>query len=1041
MINTKRLSILVLSGLLALALVAGVFALAGRMNAVASVGVPNNTEVLRTGLLKPAAMPVPGSTCNYDIGLQERNCSLYASVGSLTLPDSSSVPTWGFTFTDGAPGELPGPTIVAFVGDTVTINFTNTIPGETVSVMFNGQDLAPDLTGVPTGGSTSYTFEATNPGTFLYEAGVTENGDRQVLMGLFGALVVRPGPLSTQAYADPGSAYDIESLLIFSELDPDFNAATAAGQAYDMYLDYQPRYWLINGKSYPDSEVVSAPAGSSLLLRYINAGADRHSIATLGVDQQVLAIDGGRLMVAASETNPLDPSTKSFVPYSLGVVAEGIPGGQTADVLINLDAGLQDGLVFPLYDASMQHTNNGARLTNGQLGFGGILSFIEVTGGPAPDPGGPIVSAVSVAPSPTTSTTGVEISAQATLVDPGASSVATVSYFVDSLTNGPYSMSFNGSAWTADLSEPPAGLWTSSSHPIYVQATDDLGQAGPISSAVFVLDYEGPEVSGAWLTPNPTNGTRDVTLRGSAIELYTGRQAVTAAHYHFDGGAPIELTLNHTNTIAAALEGLIPAADLAALPEGIHDIEVTALDALGNESLPVPVTLFLDKTGPTASVSVNPAVLDLQNGLPVATVRLEATLSDPLAAGVQSNIDRAEFFVNAAGTTGTGQQMIPIDGLFDSSGETVYFNVPAANFTLLSNGLHDIFVHARDAAGNWGPLATGQIEVIKNPNDNQGPVVSSLVATPNPTGGALSVTLTGEANDVDNLAAVAGAEWYVDPATPLGTGMPMSPADGTFNDSRERLTASVDVSTWAPGLYRIYVRALDASGNWGLPTSVQLDVTANSTTNVFASTFEAGSLAAWSGVSGSSNLDPAAQLSSDGGSTGLKTTIVNGQGATVSKFLAAGEKFAKVSFYFHPFNVNLGTETAAIMEGLGHTGRLFAVELERNTNGSYEVRMDVKTPSGMAQSGWHHINNGANQIEVRWYVRPVAVVQLYLNGVMVEEMPFELSPSVEKLHRIVLGLGAGVTDGMSGSVMYDNFMLLRDGQTFMPVLNDAHPGN
>ncbi len=52
--------------------------------------------------------------------------------------------------------------------------------------------MIPDTTGVAAGASTIYTFTASSPGTFLYEAGLTPNGQHQVAMGLYGALIVRP---------------------------------------------------------------------------------------------------------------------------------------------------------------------------------------------------------------------------------------------------------------------------------------------------------------------------------------------------------------------------------------------------------------------------------------------------------------------------------------------------------------------------------------------------------------------------------------------------------------------------------------------------------------------------------------------------------------------------------------------------------------------------------------------------------------------------------------------------------------------------------
>ncbi len=1024
MIKTRKFLNVLLSGLLVLLVLASLLALMGSPLAQAGVSLPDHTEPLRLGLLKPAAAPIPAETCWGTAG--SRICSLYANVGELALPDGITVPIWGFTMDGSLPGELPGPPLVVYVGETVTVNFTNQIPGETISVLFNGQEMVPDLVGVPTGSMATYTFTATRPGTFLYEAGVTQNGDRQVLMGLYGALIVRPGPLSAQAYADPGSAFDVESLLVFSEVDPLFNANPTG---FNMY-EYQPKYWLINGKAYPQSETIPAPAGSRLLLRYINAGADRHTIATLGVDQQILAADGNRI-VAGTQPTPLDPI--SYQPYTQGAIAEGIPGGQTTDVLIQIPSAATAGAVFPLYDASMLHTNNGARLPNGQLGFGGILSFIETSGGPAPVPGGPLVNQVSAAPSPTTTTAGVFVTAQASPVDPAATSIAAMQYFVGSLANGPYPMSFDGFSWSADLSAPDPLLWTSASHPIYVQAQDDLGQWGPISSTVLVLDYEGPEIAGAWLTPNPTNGTRDVTLHGTAVELYTGRQSVVAAHYHFDGGAPVPLALNHTDSIAAALEGVLPAADLAALPEGVHNVEITAVDALGNEGLPGIIQLALDKTGPAGGVTVTPASLDLTAGIPVTSVRIEASFIDPaISGGTGSTINRAELFLNAPGADGSGQQLIPVDGLLDSASESLYFNIPVANFSLLSSGTHEIYVHARDAAGNWGDMAIGTINIVKN-TDNVGPSVTSLVASPNPTAGAATVTLTAEARDVDNISAIVAAEWYIDPTTPVGSGFAMSPADGLFNDTRESLTAAIDVSAWPDAVNEIKVRAMDSAGNWGLPATMALSVTGN--TNpllVFSANFEEPALSTFSRVHGAVTVDGTAQLSSAGGSLGLVTSLVDGEPAYVSKRLPLGEKHVKVGFFFDPNGAQLGGEHLTILEGEDFAGRLFAIELEQNPDGGYEIRVDLRTPEGMLQTEWHHIRSGANDIRLYWRVSHEPKMMLSINGELVETILYQKPEKISRLSTVNLGPVSGVAPDMTGSLKFDNLIILRDSEFYLP---------
>ena len=110
---------------------------------------------------------------------------------------------------------------VGDVGETLTIVLHNEIVGQDVSLAFPGHEgQIPDLTGVPQGGMTSYTFDVPAAGTFLYEAGLTSGGARQVGMGLAGPLIVED-PAATPAWSQ-------EVLLVFDEIDSGIGGATAA---------------------------------------------------------------------------------------------------------------------------------------------------------------------------------------------------------------------------------------------------------------------------------------------------------------------------------------------------------------------------------------------------------------------------------------------------------------------------------------------------------------------------------------------------------------------------------------------------------------------------------------------------------------------------------------------------------------------------------------------------------------------------------------------------------------------------------------------
>ena len=100
-------------------------------------------------------------------------------------------------------------------------------------------------------------------------------------MGLYGALVVRPATAG-QAYDDASTAFDDEAVLVLSEIDPALNNA-ADPAAFDMRKYTAAVLPRSTARRYPDT----APdrrrtAGTTVLLRYVNAGTQYHSMAVLG---------------------------------------------------------------------------------------------------------------------------------------------------------------------------------------------------------------------------------------------------------------------------------------------------------------------------------------------------------------------------------------------------------------------------------------------------------------------------------------------------------------------------------------------------------------------------------------------------------------------------------------------------------------------------------------------------------------------------------------------------------------------------------------
>lgn len=286
---------------------------------------------------------------------------LQATDGYMSTPDGNSVYMWSYA---PEPGDLqlPGPTLCVNEGDTVTVNLTNRLE-EPVSIVFPGQSGVTATGGspglftaeaAPSGGTVSYSFVASEPGTYLYESGTEP--DKQVQMGLYGALIVRPQGHPDWAYDDARTQFDMsrEYLLVIHDLDPALHSAVDRGRPYNVTAMHD-RYWTINGRSFPDtiadnnvpwlpSQPYSAlvtieardPASPGLpaLIRYANAGMLNHPFHPHGNHLRTIARDGRLLEGPGGE----DASMESFTRT--------IGSGQTADLLfswLEVDAWRSDG--------------------------------------------------------------------------------------------------------------------------------------------------------------------------------------------------------------------------------------------------------------------------------------------------------------------------------------------------------------------------------------------------------------------------------------------------------------------------------------------------------------------------------------------------------------------------------------------------------------------------------------------------------------------------------------------------------------------------
>ncbi|MFC5177136.1 multicopper oxidase domain-containing protein [Nocardioides taihuensis] len=282
---------------------------------------------------------------------------LTTRTGYISLPDGNTAFMWGYSsgFDDF---QHPGPVLCVNEGDEVTVVLHNTLQVP-VSVDFPGQhgvqaDGLParperDGTGRITsltdtaaadGGTVTYTFTADHAGTFLYESGT--DPETQVRMGLFGALVVRPTAGADHVYDRDDSQFtpNEEFLVLLSEIDPYQHRAIEQGKNFNP-ASYHPRYWLINGRGFPDSIadneaswLPAQPYGSLAqvqemgashplpgLARYLNVGSEDYPFHPHGNNGVVIGRDGHPLAAAGGA----DLSMEKF--------AINIGPGQTWDVL------------------------------------------------------------------------------------------------------------------------------------------------------------------------------------------------------------------------------------------------------------------------------------------------------------------------------------------------------------------------------------------------------------------------------------------------------------------------------------------------------------------------------------------------------------------------------------------------------------------------------------------------------------------------------------------------------------------------------------
>jgi FtsP/CotA-like multicopper oxidase with cupredoxin domain len=293
-------------------------------------------------------------------------------------------------------------------------------------------DGVPDASvAINIGGSFTYYYLAPDAGTYFWHCHITPPEHLQ--MGMVGQLYVRPrqnrvpansslydalvaqqtdtrtacntssdvlctNPLPAGAAAgsaprpasgnyayndgDGSTYYDVEYPLQIHGFDPNFHFV---GMTFNPegFTDMKDKYFLLNGRSYPDTvtpgplatqssdgrmhfsqplpSIINIPAGGKALLRISDLSVSEYAtLASLGIPMKVIGYNAKLLRDQAG--NNLYYTTNSIT----------LAGGESLDVILDA-TGYTAGQVFYLYTPNLDHLSNDAE------NFGGLMTEIHIS--------------------------------------------------------------------------------------------------------------------------------------------------------------------------------------------------------------------------------------------------------------------------------------------------------------------------------------------------------------------------------------------------------------------------------------------------------------------------------------------------------------------------------------------------------------------------------------------------------------------------------------------------------------------------------------
>jgi FtsP/CotA-like multicopper oxidase with cupredoxin domain len=193
-------------------------------------------------------------------------------------------------------------------------------------------------------------------------------------------------PSGNYAYndGDGSTYYDVEYPLQIHGFDPNFHFVGMTFNA-EAFADMKDKYFLLNGRSYPDTvtagplqtvsadganhfaqplpAIVNIPAGKKALLRISDLDVSEYqTLASLGIPMKVIALNAKLLRDQGG--NNMYYTTNSIT----------LAGGESLDVILDASDTTKypAGSVFYLYTPNLDHLSNDAE------NFGGLMTEVRI---------------------------------------------------------------------------------------------------------------------------------------------------------------------------------------------------------------------------------------------------------------------------------------------------------------------------------------------------------------------------------------------------------------------------------------------------------------------------------------------------------------------------------------------------------------------------------------------------------------------------------------------------------------------------------------